>query len=867
MTGKNKITQAIYLALIAGSSITAVSSAWAADDTDETTSTTDTKSTERIEVTGSRIKRVDMETTSPVTIISAADIQMSGQTSVGDVLNNVSANSFGSWKGKSGYGSGYSATNNVDLRGLGATLVLLDGRRLPSTGGSGGTEQDVSAIPLAIVDRIEILRDGASAIYGSDAVAGVVNIITKKNLSGVNVAYTVSSPKTEGGLLKKYELSAGATGEKGSVVFVAQHSDQNETTDTAVTGYNNGLSSYSPVANAYDTDGNSYYSSELCGEVANTIDTGSRCAYAYSNVTWLYPQVTRDSVLTNATYYLTDDITFKGQVFAGKTTSWSRYAPTPVSTNTITMDADNVNNPYGEDLTIYLRTSTLGVRDSKYSADNFQYVGSLEGTLDYGNGIDWEVGYQHNDQSELTHNYNLIKDSVIQDAIDDGTLDLFNTQGLSYDDWLDSVNEVYDEAAHTGIWEADQKRDIFDGSLSSNLYSNDSVNVSGMFGAEYEHLTFWQKSDPESALVEISGGSGGDDIDAKRDRQSYFTEIVVDLPYRVEIDAAIRYDDYSLSGLVNDEQTSSGFDGTSPKIGVMWHATDNLLLRVNWGKAFRAPSMSELYASSSISFDSGYDTTYCASHDDADYCTSSYQFKTYYASNQDLQPEKSNQYTAGFVWNITDDLSWETTYWNIDYKNKIDSLDIDEILAEEYASGGSDRVVRGDDGKIESITTSYVNLSEFKLDGIDMSVHYLLPTSVGDFKIDWEASWINSWKKAADASSSGVEYAGEVGYPDLKSSLGVQWSQGDYAAGLTFYYIGKQTDTLYDGYYNTQDPYVNTNLTASYNTSWNGKVTLGIANLFDVDPEVYSDDTWRGISDSLYDVYGRTLQLRYEQSF
>ncbi|WP_192954832.1 TonB-dependent receptor [Gallaecimonas mangrovi] len=863
MTSQTAINKAVKWALFSSAAIMVSAPAFAADDS---TSTDSDQKVEKIEVTGSRIKRVDMETVSPVTVINAADIKMSGKTSVADVLQSVSANSFGNGVGVSGSSGGGSSQTTVDLRGLGATLVLLDGRRLPGTGNSGGQDQDISMIPLAVVDRIEILRDGASAIYGSDAIAGVVNIITKKHYDGVNLSYSVSSPKVNGGLEKKYQLTAGTSNEKGSIVMVAQHKDTNEVTDADVSGTNNGISTYSPVAYGTSTDGSdSYYNSDMCGQVANTIDTGSKCGYAYSNTTWLYPQYTKDSILTNATYYLTDDITFKGQVFAGKTTSWARYAATPVSTNTLTMDADNENNPLDEDMTIYLRA--LKNRDSKYEANNLQYVGSLEGTLNVWNGIDWNFGYQHSTESEVEHDYNLIKDSVIQDAIDDGTFDVFNTSGMSTDDWMSEYESVLDEAYHTGIYELDQSTDTFNGSLSSELYSDGDTVVNGYIGAEYEHLDFWKKSDPESANVEISGGSGGDDVDADRNRQSYFSEFVIDLPYKIEIDAAYRYDKYDLSGDVGGEYTNASFDGSSPKIGVMWRPTDNLLLRASWGKAFRAPSMNQLFASSSISFDYGLDQTYCASHDDADYCTEDEQFKTYYASNQDLQPETAKSYTAGFVWNITNNLSWEGTYWNFDYKNKIESLDVDTILAEEYTNGSSSRVDRSDDGKIESITTSYVNMATVKVSGIDSSVNYLIPTSIGDFKIDMDASYMLHWKEAADAGDDAYDYAGETNYPQLKGNLSVKWSQGDYSAAATFNYIGKQTDTLYDGYYNDIDAYVNTNVTASYNTSWNGKVSVGIANLFDQSPKYYTSDYWRGFDYDLYDARGRTLQFSYSQSF
>ena len=186
----NKVSKAVRLAIAFGAASTAAFSASTFAAEEESA-----EKVERIEVTGSRIKQVDMETASPVTVITAADIQLSGEATVADVLNNSSVNSFGSWRGMSGYGSGAAATSNVNMRGLGAnyTLVLLDGRRMPGTSSSSGAAADTSRIPMAIVERIEILREGASAVYGSDAVAGVINIITKKDFNGLNFTYDTVS--------------------------------------------------------------------------------------------------------------------------------------------------------------------------------------------------------------------------------------------------------------------------------------------------------------------------------------------------------------------------------------------------------------------------------------------------------------------------------------------------------------------------------------------------------------------------------------------------------------------------------------------------------------------------------------------------
>src|SRR5262249_44131641 len=152
---------------------------------------------ERIEVTGSHIKRIDTEGPSPVTTLTRKAIESTGYNSVSDVLRDQAVSSFGSTRESSG--SNAAGVSEVDLRGLGAnrTLVLLNGQRLPTDAVTGAV--DLNMIPTAAVERIEVLNDGASAIYGSDALGGVVNIITRKDFSGNEISYEQSTPELAGG--------------------------------------------------------------------------------------------------------------------------------------------------------------------------------------------------------------------------------------------------------------------------------------------------------------------------------------------------------------------------------------------------------------------------------------------------------------------------------------------------------------------------------------------------------------------------------------------------------------------------------------------------------------------------------------------
>ena len=180
----------------------------------------DTKDLGDRQVTGSRLSRADIETAAPITVIDRDDIDLSGDTTVAEVLQTSVFNSFGSFRATSGFANGQASVNEVSLRGLGSdrTLILLDGRRIASTGGSAGAAQNLNQIPLAMVERIEILRDGASAIYGSDAIAGVINVITRRDFDGLAFDYQQTFP-SDGGDLTRAAATLGVSSAKGNLYF------------------------------------------------------------------------------------------------------------------------------------------------------------------------------------------------------------------------------------------------------------------------------------------------------------------------------------------------------------------------------------------------------------------------------------------------------------------------------------------------------------------------------------------------------------------------------------------------------------------------------------------------------------------------
>src|SRR5690554_5440675 len=217
MHTNSKLAKSIRLALMFGATATAMSGVAIAQDNDADEEKAER--VERIQVTGSRIQRADLEGALPVTVIDREAIELSGETSAADLIRNTTFNSAGSFRPQSG--SSAQGVSQVDMRGLGAgrTLVLVDGRRLTMSS-STGSSQDLNSIPMGAIERIEILTDGASAIYGSDAIGGVINVITRRDFNGVELSVgkgQVSIPN-DGGDRENGSLVFGSSSDTTSVI-------------------------------------------------------------------------------------------------------------------------------------------------------------------------------------------------------------------------------------------------------------------------------------------------------------------------------------------------------------------------------------------------------------------------------------------------------------------------------------------------------------------------------------------------------------------------------------------------------------------------------------------------------------------------
>src|SRR6056297_3016922 len=330
---RNPLAAAIHYALGAGVVAGLAATAAPAFAQDEEAADLD-----RVQVTGSRISRTDIEGALPVTVIDREQIEFSGKTSVADLLRDTPFNSAGSFRPQSG--SSAQSFAGVSLRALGSgrTLVLIDGKRAPVAPNTGAG-QDLNAVPLAAVERIEILSDGASAIYGSDAIGGVVNIITRRDFTGAELMVGNSDPKREGGDVREASAVFGAAGQQGQIMIGVSNNKRDIVFQRDREWSQGGNSIFS---NNFLTSGFSFFEHPEFGSAnvpgcqgpSFTVSgTGSttRCFYDFTAQAADEAEIENQSLFTRARYDINMDWSLGMNASVNRVESFGRYAPVPSS--------------------------------------------------------------------------------------------------------------------------------------------------------------------------------------------------------------------------------------------------------------------------------------------------------------------------------------------------------------------------------------------------------------------------------------------------------------------------------------------------------------------------------------------------------
>ncbi|MCB1576699.1 MAG: TonB-dependent receptor [Xanthomonadales bacterium] len=875
---------------------------------------------DKIVVTGSRIKRVDGETALPVEVITREEISKRGVTTAAELVRTLSANTAPLTDGASitDGTSGQRGFNGANLRGIGvsSTLILLNGRRLAnfaSPGDNAGV--DLNNIPAAAIQRVEVLKDGASAIYGTDAIGGVINFITRSDYQGVDLSVSAADTDEGGADKQTFSISAG-TGNLESDhynvfgVLDVQHlgalrSSQREFIRKRP------LAERLPAlmsSNTYpaNIDINSDQRNALiaagllpAGSTRNRINPSSpdcnppatvyapegpggptACSYDYMEDTELYPDSDRVSFLGRAIFKINDEHRLFAEVSYAEARSTYRLSPNPQRIRNLPVSI--LPEPYRTALSaeglpstfsgIRYRMTEAGNRTNEVTSTGQRLVFGANGML--GNW-DYEVALSRS-QNDAVDKY--VDGYVLFDQFDaavrDGTINPFGPSSADGLALLDSIT-VNDEARKSkGITQG------VDFSLTRSLASLGGGDLGIAVGGEFRRET--QDFTPSDLLVSnnIAGdrdnGAGvgsSTDLVATRDGRnitSAYVELNAPFTSTFEMQAALRYDRYSGVG-----------SSVNPKIGLRWQPREDLLVRGSAGTGFRAPSISDLSRPTTFGTTSSFLTDpQCVDVEGSiDFCTD--QWPVERRSNPDLKPEKSRQFSLGVVYEPTQAWNVGVDYWNILKRDVISTLG-EQIIVENPDRYNGTYIERDEDGFITNILLQKENQGRLKTSGIDLST--TLRGEEGDygrFGFTATSTYVLEYKRQFGPlepyrSNLGVFLNDQV-IQRWRHRIAFSWDKGPFGVTLANTYSSGYRDQN-----NTYDPVTDSLLPEhdvkpyslwDLSTSWTAtekfRIRAGVLNLFNRAPP-FSNQSYYFLAsyDPTYtDPRGRSYYLSLEYKF
>src|SRR5687768_5835787 len=504
MSNFNQLSGAIRFALLAGAASTfAALPAFAQDATEETEAT----ELDTIQVTGSRLKRAEIEGAVPVVVIDRTQIDASGDISVADVLRDSTFASFGNFKPQSGSSAQSLAT--IDLRGVGSgrTLVLIDGRRAPTNPMSASSGTDLNAIPLAAVERIEILSDGASAVYGSDAIGGVVNIILRKDFNGAELRYGVGVTEVNGGDTEDMSVVFGSASDRTRIVGGASASKRGMVfTRDQIGGSTVGVSTF----------GNNYYDWETGFEAVPGFDCNvgafynlgnGLCSFNFNSVAANEAKVGNKSVFVRGDHQINDDWSVYFAANSTKVETFGRYAPvpgvvivddgTPNDINFGVRCADVVGPCVGDGLPTYYfhRFAAAGNRDNFTDTQNSDYLVGFQGQLTDTIGVDF--GARRTDYKYIELGRGYIVGSLAAAAANSGDY-MFNDPFGADPSVLSGMQVTINRESR---W---QTNEVY-GLVNFDLFEMGGGTSNAIIGGEYREDTFQDLYDSLSEATDAFG--------------------------------------------------------------------------------------------------------------------------------------------------------------------------------------------------------------------------------------------------------------------------------------------------------------------------------------------------------------------------
>jgi iron complex outermembrane receptor protein len=886
---------------------------------------------EEVIVTGSRIQRSDFSSISPISVFTETDILESGYVTMEGFVQSIPSVTGGFYGSSINNGNHGMAT--VSMRGLGShrTLVLLNGRRMPSANTGGFV--DLNMVPVSIVERIEVLRDGASTVYGSDAIAGVVNIITKKNFDGANFRFQYDVTDEDDGKIYQAAGLMGASSDRGNVVFGLEYTKREQIMQ--------GDRKFSECPLREDEDGelfcggsgNSYPGQffvqnpdhPLSGEGGQILYNGDVVPFeaerdAFNFAKWSYMVTPQEvwSVYANSHFDLLQESRVStmtafmeavwsnrqsSQLLAAVGTFWGPTVP-----------ASNTFNPMGEDVRVQRRLFETGGRHFTQDTSFSRIVTGLRG--EFNNGWNWDLSYNLGrfvDTRIIEGQINQPRVDVVVDpalcaASIDGCPRVWDPFRV---DTLDQALLDYILVDHSPVvrsemqtWQANLSGDVGWFELPGGL-------IQWAVGVENRSDEILYLPDGAAALGQIyfvapEGIDGGYEVDEIYGEMRLPVLQGVTMADILAAEVSVRRSDYS-----NLEKSTTNW-----KFALEWAPTSALRFRGVYSEGFRAASIGELFfpQQPAIRFYNDPCENYgtsgnavvaanCASEGlPPDFQLGFDEGTFIFGGNPDLEPEESESITVGLVWapESIPNLTGSIDFFNIQITSTIVEAAGSNIIngcydEPNFSSAWCDLIpgpthplvgeaplpgsnFRNSLGNLSGILATQVNLADYETQGIDFALNYSFEAGPGQLSLGVMGTYLDRYHFTPFAGADRIELAGFFGpdqftggvatFPTWKVNFNFQYYMGNWS----FAWIPRWFDK-------TESQYADdANAENFAKAIWYHNVqatydlnhwnfALGVRNLFDEDPPYVTDNGDMNTIHFSYDTAGRYFYGRVSYSF
>jgi iron complex outermembrane receptor protein len=826
----------------------------------------DETTVEKIQVTGSYIKRISADAAEPVQILDHNFIKSTGATTISELIGKLAISSGAENQADSFTQAATQGTGNVNLRGLGlsSTLVLINGRRQTTSGAitnDGSVFVDTSHIPVDAIEQVEILKEGAASTYGSDAIAGVVNFILRKDFegleinAGINKVADSSQRDIDVGFLWGAEFD-------NTFITVSGHyldrtpltiADRPEQGDNAFSSLGNtfllyptnfdGTFDFSPIVvddGAYE---GTYSAFENVPDPTCLDDnlgillpqaSGTRCGFNYGPLYNLVNTETRAQLYSNLSHSFDNGTDLFVDV------SWSSnevkdnpQSPSYPDLSFPVISSAHPGNPFGTDA-IWLGRPLGADHDPALSPrENETFRTSLNLVGDFDNGWGWDTALTYSKNVYTQYQQDQLRSRLsaalagVGGPNNDELFNPFNRSSLS--------QSVIDD--FTYVTESEKTTDllVFDAVVDGELYELPAGTVGFAAGIQIRNESFKVKTDEVNEIkfdeegnpipVDLIFLAGLSEVDVDRTSFAVFAESVIPVSDSVEIKAALRYE-----SLEND----SSFD---PKVAVRWQISDQWIMRASASTAFREPSLSQQNAASA--------TITSIADFNADGTAKSPAFVGVIATgNSELKPEQSENYNIGLIFNPTKDLDFKVDYWRVDYTDLITVENAQGKIADDP---NGDDIIRSEAGLLSSIKVDYFNSSSVKVEGIDFESTWRISDQ---FNLTFNASHFLTYELTKE-NGEVIEAAGSFNHdnfarslPETKATLNANWVGDMQRASINVNYISSYETSIDLSALPSESTTIDafTTIDTQYSVNFGitedseAVLTLGIKNLLDKEP-------------------------------